>query len=79
MASIVLNVTDETLLSQIKKACSLLKGVSDVKVIKSERDIKNISQTKGYKEAMEDVRAGRVHNAESTDDMFMQILGYVPR
>ena len=76
MASIVLNVTDETLLSQIKKACSLLKGVSDVKVIKSERDI---SQTKGYKEAMEDVRAGRVHNAESTDDMFMQILGYVPR
>ena len=36
-------------------------------------------ETKGYKEAMEDVREGRVFHAESTDDMFTQILGYVPR
>ena len=79
MASIVLNVTDESLLSQIKKACSLLKGVSDVKVIKSEPKTKEISQTKGYAEAMEDIRTRRVHEAENTDDMFMQILGYVPR
>ncbi len=79
MASVVLTVTDESLLSQIKKACSLLKGVGEVKVIKNKTTSKDITQTKGYKEAMEDIREGRVYHAESVDDMFQQILGYVPR
>ena len=79
MASVVLTVTDESLLSQIKKACSLLKGVGKVKVIKNKATSKDITQTKGYKEAMEDIREGRVYHAESVDDIFQQILGYVPR
>ena len=65
------------MLTQIKKACSLLRGVNSVKVVKQRP--KDISSTKGYQEAMDDVRAGRVHKAESADDMFTQILGYVPR
>lgn len=78
MASVVLTVTDESLLSQIKKACSLLRGVGEVKVVRPKAS-KDITQTKGFKEAMEDVREGRVYHAESVDDMFLQILGYVPR
>jgi hypothetical protein len=77
MASLVLTIADESLLSQIKKACSLLKGVSEVKVIKPKASNKDITQTKGYKEAMDDIRIGRVHHAESTEDMFQQIFGNV--
>lgn len=77
MTQLILNIEDASLLSQIKKACSLLKGVGDIKVVKQKPT--TISETKGYKEAMEDVREGRVFHAESTDDMFTQILGYVPR
>ena len=77
MAQLIVNVEDASLLLQIKKACSLLKGVGSVKVVKQKSQ--NISSTKGYQEAMEDVRAGRVHKAENADDMFTQILGYVPR
>ena len=39
----------------------------------------DITETASYKEAMEDVKAGRVYHAENTEDMFQQILGYVPR
>lgn len=77
MTQLIVNIEDASLLSQIKKACSLLKGVGSVKVVKQKPQ--NVTSTKGYQEAMEDVRAGRVHKAENADDMFAQILGYVPR
>ena len=77
MTQLILNIEDASMLTQIKKACSLLRGVNSVKVVKQRP--KDISSTKGYQEAMDDVRAGRVHKAESADDMFTQILGYVPR
>ena len=35
----------------------------------------DITKTAGYKEAMDDVKHGRVYHAESVDDMFKQILG----
>lgn len=71
MASILLTINDETLLSQIRKVCSMIKGVSDVKIIKS----KDITKTKGYREAMDDIKNGRIHHAKDVDDMFNQILG----
>ena len=73
MATIVLDVQDESLLTQIKKACMLLKGVASVRVHKTKNE--DITKTAGYKEAMEDVKHGRVYHAESVDDMFKQILG----
>jgi hypothetical protein len=73
MATIVLDVQDESLVAQIKKACQLLKGVVSVKVHKTKTE--DITKTAGYKEAMEDVKHGRVYHAESVDDMFKQILG----
>ena len=78
MASIILTISDESLISQIKKACSLIKGVGEVKVVRPKSSKKDITKTKGYQEAMEDVRQGRVHQADSVDDMFQDILGYVP-
>ena len=73
MATIVLDVQDESLVAQIKKACQLLKGVVSVKVHKTKTE--DITKTAGNKEAMEDVKHGRVYHAESVDDMFKQILG----
>ena len=75
MPSIVLDVTDESLLLQIKKACSLLKGVGSVKVVRSDAGHKDITKTKGYREAMDDIKNGRVYSADSAEDMFKQILG----
>ena len=77
MTQFIVNIEDASLLSQIKKACLLLKGVSSVKVVKKETN--DIAATKGYQEAMADVREGRVYKAENADEMFTQILGYVPR
>jgi hypothetical protein len=71
MTTIILNITDESLISQIKNICSMIKGVGDVKVIKS----KDITKTKGYKEAMDDIANGRICCAERAEEMFNQILG----
>jgi len=73
MATIVLDVQDESLVAQIKKACQLLKGVASVKVHKTKNE--DITKTEGFKEAMEDVRLGRVTKASSVEDLFNQVLG----
>ena len=73
MATIVLNVPDESLVSKVKQVCKMLQGVASVKVQRPKSE--DITKTAGYKEAMEDVRLGRVKKASSVDDMFNQILG----
>ena len=73
-----MTISDESLISQIKKACTLLKGVGEVKVVRPKPSRRNITKTKGYQEAMADVRQGRVHQADRVDDMFQDILFYVP-
>jgi hypothetical protein len=71
MATIVLDVQDESLVAQIKKACQLLKGVASVKVHKTKNE--DITKTAGYKEAMEDIRLGRVSTYESVDQLFEEL------
>ena len=71
MATIVLDVQDESLLTQIKKACQLLKGVASVKVHKTKNE--DITKTAGYKEAMEDIRLGRVSTYDSVDQFFEEL------
>ncbi|MBR2204508.1 MAG: response regulator [Prevotella sp.] len=73
MATIVLQVPDETLVSKVKQACKMLMGVASVKVQKPKET--DITKTAGYKAAMDDVKNGRVYHAKSVDDMFNQILG----
>ncbi len=75
MASIVLSVENESMLSQLKKACQLLKGVTSVRVIRDSAMESDITTTAGYQEAMDDIHEGRVYHASSTEDMFKQILG----
>ena len=74
MATIVLDVQDESLLTQIKKACQLLKGVASVKVHR-EPKAKNedITQTAGYKEAMDDIKHGRVTEYASLKDFYKEM------
>ena len=71
MATIVLDVQDESLLTQIKKACQLLKGVASVRVHKTKNE--DITKTAGYKEAMENIRLGRVSTYESVDQLFEEL------
>ena len=77
MATLVLQVPDEHLVSKVKQACKMLMGVTSVKVQRTSATQKafDITKTDGYREALEDVKHGRVFHADSVDDMFQQILG----
>ena len=76
MATIVLQVPDENLVAKVKLACKMLVGVTSVKVQKPAKEKEfDITKTAGYREAMDDVKNGRVYHADSVDDMFRQILG----
>ncbi len=75
MATIVLHVPDENLVSKVKQACKMLMGVASIKVQKSNPKVDDITKTTHYKTAMDDVKNGRIYHANSVDDMFNQILG----
>ena len=72
-AQLLVSISDLSMLNDIKKAISMLKGVTTVK--KQKQKEFNITKTKGFQEALDDVKHGRVYHAESVDDMFKQILG----
>ena len=76
MATIVLQVPEESLVSKVRQACKMLTGVVSVKVQKTAKPKEyDITKTAGYREAMDDVKHGRVYHADSVDEMFKQILG----
>ena len=76
MATLVLQVPDESLVSKGKQACKMLMGVASVKVQKDAKPKEyDITKTAGYREAMDDVKHGRVTHHDSVDDMFRSILG----
>lgn len=64
---------DISMLKDIKKAISMVRGVTKVSVPRR----KHLT---GIEQAVHDIEKGRVYHAESVDDMFRQILGkdYVP-
>ena len=69
MATVVLQVPDESLVSKVKNACKMLVGVTTVRVQKSTPKVDDITKTAHYKEAMDDVKNGRVYHANSVDDV----------
>ena len=71
MSQLILTINDESMLSQIKAACKMLKGVIDVRTVKEKK--MDITQTASYKEAMEDVKAGRVYRYESVADFIKEM------
>ena len=76
MATLVLQIPDESLVSKVKQACKMIVGVASVQLQRPEKKkVYDITKTAGYREAMDDVKHGRVYHAESVDDMFKQILG----
>ena len=74
MATIVLQVQDESLVAKVKQACKMLMGVTSVRVQKTPTKVSDITKTAHYKAAMDDVKNGRVYHACSVEDMFKQIL-----
>ncbi len=71
MATIVLQVPDETLVSKVKQACKMLMGVASVKVEKPKEH--DITKTADYKAAMDDVKHGRVTEYDSVEDLFQKL------
>ena len=70
---LLVSISDQSMINDIKKAISMLKGVTAVK--KQRQKELDITKTKGFQEALDDVKHGRIHHAESVDDMFKDILG----
>ena len=76
MATLVLQVPDESLVQKVKQACKMLVGVASVKVQQPAKEKEfDITKTAGYREAMDDVKNGRVTHYDSVDDMFKSVLG----
>ena len=56
MATLILQIPDESMVSKVKQACKMLVGVASVKVQKEAKPKKfDITKTAGYREAMDDV------------------------
>ncbi len=74
MATVVLQVPDESLVSKVKSACKMLVGVASVKGLKTpkEKDY-DITKTAGYREAMDDVKNGRVYHYDSLKDFYKEM------
>ena len=61
MATLVLQIPDESLVQKVKQACKMIVGVASVKVQKTAKKKEHdISKTAGYREAMDDGKNGRV-------------------
>ena len=73
MSIVILQVPDENLVSKVKSACKMLVGVTSVKVQKSTPEVDDITKTAHYKEAMDDVKNGRVSHYDSVDDLFKEL------
>lgn len=81
MATIVLQVPDESLVSKVKQACKMLMGVASVKVQKAKTRIydpetgcyMNDRAVKAIEEAHEDMKHGRLKTYHSVDAMFQDL------
>ena len=76
MATLVLQVPDESLVTKVKQACKMLMGVTSVRIQKQVKPREyDITKTADFKAAKDDVKHGRVTHYDSVDDMFRSVLG----
>ena len=74
MATIVLQVPDESLVAKVKQACKMIIGVTSVRTQKPAKTKEyDITKTKAFQEALDDVKHGRVTHYDSVDDMFKEM------
>lgn len=66
MTQLTINIEDLSILPHLKKILNALEGVSIAKPSRKKRS--------GIDEAYDDIRAGRIHHAESVDDLFAQVF-----
>lgn len=67
MTQLTINIEDKSILPHLKKILNAIEGVSIVK--------SSTKKKRGLEEALDDVKAGRVHHAKNVDEMFLHILG----
>ena len=65
---ILVEIKDMSLLKDIKKAISMLKGVGNVTVPRRKR-------ISAYERSLQELEEGRVYEAKDVDDLFKQCLG----
>ena len=74
MATLVLQIPDESLVNKVKQACKMLVGVASVKVQRPAKEKEfDITKTADFKAAKDDVRNGRVTTYDSVDDLFTKL------
>ena len=74
MATLVLQIPDENLVNKVKQACKMIVGVASVKVQKPAKEKEfDITKTAGYREAMDDVKNGRVTHYDSLKDFYKEM------
>ena len=74
MATLVLQIPDESLVSKVKQACKMIVGVASVQLQRPEKKkVYDITKTAGYREAMDDVKNGRVTHYESLKDFYKEM------
>jgi collagenase-like PrtC family protease len=74
MATLVLQIPDESLVQKVKQACKMIVGVASVKVQKTATKKEyDITKTAGYREAMDDVKNGRVTTYDSLQDFYKEM------
>ena len=81
MATLVLQIPDESLVQKVKQACKMIVGVASVKVQKPAKEKTHIydpetgcylkdSVVKSIEQAHEDMKHGRLKAYESVDELF---------
>lgn len=65
MTQLIINIEDKSILPHLKKILNAIEGVSIAKTASKKKC--------GLEEALEDVKAGRVHHHENVDDMFKSL------
>ena len=68
------NIADENLVQKVKQACKMIVGVTSVKVQRpAKKKVYDITKTKAFQEALDDVKHGRVTQYDSVDDLFNKL------
>lgn len=65
MTQLTINIEDKSILPHLKKILNAIEGVSIAKPSKKKKC--------GLDEALDDVKAGRVHRYESVEEMFKSL------
>lgn len=68
---IIVTLEPDAIIADLKKTLKMIRGVASVKVQKPKEY--DITKTAGYREAMDDVKHGRVTTYASLDDFYKEM------